>query len=232
MKSIEGMPKAENIPASHVNIEGLKRHSFMCVFVPEPSLSAEDRKLRAWLLHTLTTAARHYTKARDLVSLQDSADQAKDGGAIFYVLDVSEQIEGCVMAVHRVCMAIKRMDATKQVGGIVNDLSESLSESIGQLNSIRNQFEHMHSQIVASETGHGPISMAFGDEGRTIRFRKLKMETARLYDLIEYAYRVVAGLYPAFDANSAPEAGGPVKLTMTATISVVDGKTNSKDLSK
>lgn len=225
MKPVEKMPNAKNIPALHINIEGLKRHSFMCVFVPEPSLSADDRKLRSWLLHTMTTGARHYTKARELISLQDNADQARDGGAIFYVLDVSEQIEGCVMAMHRVCMAIKRMNATEKVDGFTNDFSES----IGQLNSIRNQFEHMHSQIVASETGHGPISMAFGDEGRSIKFRKLKMETTRLHGLIEEAYRVIAGLYPAFNANSAPEAGGPVKLTMTATITVVDGKTDQEN---
>jgi len=126
------------------------------------------------------------------------------------------------MAMHRVCMAIKRMNAHQKVNGFTDDFSES----IGQLNSIRNQFEHMHSQIVASETGHGPISMTFGDEGKFIKFRKLKMETARLHGLIEEAYRVIAGLYPAFNANSAPEAGGPVKLTMTTTITFVDGKTD------
>jgi len=101
--------------------------------------------------------------------------------------------------------------------------SRKFSDSIEQLSSIRNQFEHMHSQIVASQTGSGPISIVFGEEGRTVKFRKLKMEIERLHELIEGSFRVIAGLYPAFNADSPPEAGGPMKLTMTVSISVVGG---------
>jgi hypothetical protein len=95
------LPHAKYIPELAINVEGLKRHSFMMIFVPEPSLSTEDRRLRTWLLHTVATATRHYTKARQLVQSQNSADHARDRGEIFHTLDVYEEIEGAVMATHR-----------------------------------------------------------------------------------------------------------------------------------
>lgn len=220
------MPKADNIPPISINVEGLRRHSFLCIFISEPLLSTESRKLRSWLLHTVTTAARHYTKARELVILQDTANQAKDGGAIFYLLDVAEQIEGCVAATYRACNAIRRMSGTMvQAEKFVRDHESS----IAGLSSIRNQFEHMHSQIVAGQTGTGPISMAFSGEASCIKFRNLKIETAHVHDIIEGAYRLVAEMFPAFDANSAPEAPGPLKLRIKATVTVTEGRMPQQD---
>jgi len=46
MTVADGLPKVRNIPELYINVEGLKRHSFGCVFVPEPRLTADDRKLR------------------------------------------------------------------------------------------------------------------------------------------------------------------------------------------
>lgn len=210
-----------------MNIEGLKRHSFMLVFVPEPELSSEERKLRTWLLHTLGAAARQYTKARELVLLQEQADQAKDGGAIFYVLDVSEQLEGCVTALHRVFTALRRMIWS----GTQRQIDE-LNGTFEKLNSLRNQFEHMHSQIVATETGKGPICITFASEGTSIRFRDKRMETSELRALLQGAFLQLSNLYPGFDSNSAPEPRGPMKLTIAATIEVIEGKQVEPNASK
>lgn len=218
MNQAPTLPRAENIPALHSNVEGLKRHSFMCVFVPD-SLSPDERKFRAWLLHTLTTAARHYSAARELVRKQDSADQSRDGGAVFYLLDVSEQIEGCVLALFRVCAALHRMG---------DGALESFAVQVQLLREIRNQFDHMHGQIVSAETGRGPISITFVDEGRSIRFRRLKMKTTDIHALVEEAYRFVAAMFPNFDADSAPEPQGPIKLTMAATVTVIDHSTGQQ----
>lgn len=226
MKSVEKMPEAKNIPELNGNIEGLKKYSFASILVPEQSLSQDDRKLRSWLLHTVVSASRHYSKARELVQQQNNANRSRDGGAVFYILDVSEQVEDCVMAAHRVCMAIRRMRGHQQA----LEFSINFEESIGQLCSIRNQFEHMHCQITTNETGCGPISIIFGDEGRSIRFRKLSMETAKLHALIDGAYRVVASLYPIFDMNSTKEAGGPLKLTVTASITVIDSNGTEREI--
>jgi hypothetical protein len=80
----------------------------------------------------------------------------------------------------------------------------------------------MHAQITASETGSGPISIVFGDEGGTIRFRRLSMHTASLCALIDGAYKVVASLYPVFNASSPKESGGPIMMTITASIEVTE----------
>lgn len=226
MKSAEKMPTAKNIPDLSGNIEGLKRHSFMCVFVPEPSLSPDDRRTRAWLLHTVASASRHYTRARELVELQDNADQSRDGGAIFHILDVSEQIEDCVTATYRACMAIRRLDSWQEA----RKFSSNYKKSIEELRSIRNQFDHMHSQVTAAEIGGGPISIVFGDEGKSIKFRKLSMDTVSLHALIDGAYRVVASQYPAFNVDSKKEAGGPIKLTMTASVTVTDADGNTREI--
>jgi hypothetical protein len=213
------LPTSENIPELNFNFEGLKRHSFLCIFLPEKILSKDDVRLRSWLLHTIVTSARHYSKARELIILQDKAISSQDGGTIFYILDLSEQIEGCITATYRACMAINRMSQNNE---LLRNFIEQHSTAIDKLGKIRNQFEHMHSQIVSGEIGSGPISITLSDSGKFIKFRRLQMETVALYALIKDLCATVAGLYPGFDINSKPEAGGPVKLTMTATISVVE----------
>jgi len=227
MKSVEKMATAKNIPDLHGNIEGLMRHSLAFVFISEPSLSDDDRKLRSWLLHTVACASRHYTKARELVQLQDNADQLRDGGAVFHILDVSEQVEDCVMATYRACMAIRRLSSHQNEA---QEFSRNYEESIAKLRSIRNQFDHMHSQITAGETGGGPISIVFGDEGRLIRFRKLNMDIANLHALIDGAYKVVAGMFTTFNMNSPKEPGGPIKLAITASITVKDAHGTQRNI--
>lgn len=218
------MPTAENIPELLGNIEGLKRHSFLCVFLAESSLSQDDRKLRAWLLHTIASASRHYSRARNLVELQDNSDQERDGGAIFHILDVSEQMEGCITTTFRACMAIKRLN---RLPGAL-EFSNSNQKSFEELRLIRNQFDHMHTQITSGEIGNGPISISFGAEGKSIQFRRLTMETIGLRDLIDGAYKVVASFYPNFNSNSPRELGGPIKLSLSASITVTDANGNIK----
>jgi hypothetical protein len=207
------LPITENIPELDFNFEGLKRHSFLCIFLPESSLSDDERKLRTWLLHTLVVSARHYTKARQLVLLQNNANQARDGGAIFYVLDLSEEIEGCISATYRACMAIRRMSNTN-----FGAFFTQQNNAIEVLGKIRNQFEHMHSQIVSGEIGNGPITITISNYGQIIQFRNLKLKTVALFNLIKDLYVAIASLYPNFDVNSRPESGGPMKLIVTANI--------------
>lgn len=218
MAQDDKLPLLKNIPELRGNIEGLKRHSFLTVFIQEPAISQEERKLRTWLLHTVASAHRHYAKARELVELQENADQIRDGGAVFYILDVSEQIEDCVTALYRACMAIKRLEPS-EVG---LKFCTCHVDSINQLRDIRNQFDHMHTQITAAETGNGPISIVFGNEGATINFRKLSMPTLSLSVLIDDAYYVVASLFQGFDANSSKEMGGHMKLSISVTMSEID----------
>lgn len=207
-----------NIPELRINIEGLKRHSAVCIFGFEiQPLDDREKKLRAWLLHTLVSAARHYSKMRELVQLQNNASH-KDGGTVFYVFDIAEQLEDSVMAAHRFCAAFRMM---KSFSAATRFISAN-QDSIVSLTAIRNQFEHMHTQIASGESGRGPISINLSDAGKTICFRKLRLETSKFYDLIEAAFYVVAEFYPEFDTNSAPEAQGPLKLTVTASFKTIE----------
>lgn len=212
------LPKLENVPELNFNYEGLRRHSLMCLFISEPMLSDQERKLRGWLLHTLVCAARYYTKARELVALQNSPSKDKSDGTIFYTLDIAEQIENCISATYRAHMAIDRLSKTN------TELSmhiEDSRQSFDKLSRIRNQFEHMHSQIVSGETGDGPMSICFYDSGRIIKFRNLSIDTLALHNLIKNIYFIVAEMYPSFDASSSPESGGPIKISISASFQVV-----------
>lgn len=62
-------PISDNIPEIDYNIEGLRRHSLLCTFLNNEGLTEVEWKLRNWLLHTVYSATRHYTKARELVIL-------------------------------------------------------------------------------------------------------------------------------------------------------------------
>lgn len=212
-------PTGEHVPNLDINFEGLRRHSFMLIFSPEPELATSDRKLRTWLLHTLVTACRHYQEARTLVVKQDNHDQMRDGGAIFYVLDVAENLEHCVSATFRALSAVRRIAKRRQQATCFLDREQ---KSIAKLTELRNQFEHMHTQIVSDEAGNGPISMSFAEDGRKILFRKKSLRTASLRELLRGLYFEIGAMHPKFDVHSSPERGGPSKLTMTATVQVID----------
>lgn len=213
------MPTTSNIPELIGNIEGLRRHSLLrMMLLPEPSLSESDIKLRTWLLHTTASASRHYSRARELVELQDNSDQEIDGGSVFHTLDVSEQLESCITATFRSCTAIRRLSNLPEA----LDFSNKNQKSLEDLRAIRNQFDHMHTQITSGEVGNGPILISFSDEGRTIQFRNLKISTTELRNLIDGAYRFVASLYPNFDPDSPKHPGGPIKLKISMSITTTD----------
>lgn len=215
------LPNADNIPELYFNFEGLNRHSFLAILLPEAQNSDDERKLRSWLLHTLVSSARHYNKARELVFLQNTASHNNDGGTVFHVLDLSEHMEDCISATYRACMAVRRM--SKNNDGLQAFVDKHLL-AIEKLSKIRNQFEHMHSQIVSGEVGSGPISITYSDGGTVIQFRKQKLKTALLYELIRGLYFSIASLYPRFDPSSKPEKGGPMKLTVSAEMTYESGR--------
>lgn len=217
------LPSTRNIPELSINIEGLRRFAALSSFLPEPGLSTQERQLREWMRHTIVSAARYYREARELVEKQESADQVRDGGVIFYVFEVPGQLEGCVMSLHRLCNALGRLSKSDDRA---SDFCKHFGIAIANLVKLRNQFEHMASQIVPGQNGSGPIVIAFENEAECLRFRSLTMPTAELHGLIEGAFSVVAALYPQFDAASKPTSGGFTKLEMTCTVQVIsqDGK--------
>jgi hypothetical protein len=213
------LPATRNIPELSINIEGLRRFADLSVFLPEPNLSAQERQLREWMRHTIVSATRHYREARELVAKQESADQVRDGGVIFYVFEVPGQLEGCVLSLHRICNALRRLSKSDLRA---SEFCQRFEAAIAKLGKLRNQFEHMDSQIVPGQNGSGPIVIVFEDEAECLRFRSFKMPTVELHSLIEGAFSVVAALYPQFDAASKPTPGGFAKLEMTFTARVIN----------
>lgn len=213
------LPTARNIPELSINVEGLRRFADLSAFIPEPNISAQERQLREWMRHTIVSAARHYREARELVVKQESADQARDGGVIFYVFEVPEQLEGCVMSLHRLCNALRRL---RKSDLRASDFCRNFEPAMITLGKLRNQFEHMDSQIVPGQNGSGPIVVTFDGEAECLRFRSFKMLTTDLHGLIEGAFSVVAALYPQFDASSKPTPGGFAKLEISFTARVID----------
>lgn len=121
-------------------------------------------------------------------------------------------------------MALRRMRSSDLLFHI-----EKLHNAFEKLNAIRNQFEHMHMQIVHGQAGKGPISITFASEGSSVKFRDKRLETTELRDLLQAAFLQVTCLYPSFDSSSAPEQGGPIKLTITSSIEVIEGRPKQRD---
>jgi len=209
---------SENIPEIDFNIGGLRKHALLCVFIKENELNVLDRKVRNWLLHTVCSASRHYTKVRDLIVSHNNASQKQDDGVVLHLLDVSEHLEDCVTAIFRSCMAVQRMSYKNSTCEI---FSESHKYKIEKISRMRNQFEHMHSQIISGEVGNGPVSITLSDEGEFIRFRSLKIEALFLYELLKGLYHVVASMFDNFDVSSEIEAIGALKLSITANARVI-----------
>jgi hypothetical protein len=133
-------------------------------------------------------------------------------------------MEGCITATFRACMAIARIKNLPEALEFTTNSQKPFEE----LRSMRNQFDHMYTQITSGEGGNGPISITFSDEGRSIQFRRLSMDTTSLRKLIDGAYKVVASLYPNFNPNSPRETGGPIKLSISASFTVTDASGNIK----
>jgi hypothetical protein len=94
------------------------------------------------------------------------------------------------------------------------------ADAIEELRGLRNQHEHMHTQIASGEIGKGPIFLSIADEGDSMRFRDVKMHFTSVHGLIEGLYRALLPLFPNFDGESAPEPKGVLTLTISATAEV------------
>lgn len=209
------IPLHENIPLLDLNYEGLKGHSFLCLMVKDVQITDEERKFRGWIQHMMVVSARKYNIARELVYKQNTTDQIKEGGLILYVFEVSEHLEHCISCLFKACMAIKN---SRDKNEIYLDYFTKNESRIEKIAKIRNQFEHMYSQIVAGETGKGPLHISFSNEGKNVQFRKLKLETECLYILIRDLFYLVCDMYPGFDPKSKQTPEGPRKLILNAEV--------------
>lgn len=224
------MPTACGMPPLTMNIEGLRSHAMLLnVFDLEPLVPVEMRKWRAWLVHCLVKTARHYDEARSLVLAQvdehkRSADLSAQGHR-FPVFDFALAMEDCITSLAKAIACTSALVKNGHAAGLV--LLE-LAEERQTLNALRNQQEHMYSQVAAGQTGRGPIVLALAQEGQYIKLRDLTMSFAALHRLVEALYRDIAAFFPAHDPKSPPEARGV--LTLTVSVEISDGDIDSASL--
>jgi len=203
------------MPPLSCNTEGLRGHSHLQMFLPEPHLDDVQRRWRAWLLHALVSAARHYNQARDTILMQLDARTLHPNSSVFYILDFSEYMENCISSVYRACMCAKSLVGAQEG---FTQFYKACEGYIDQLRKLRNQHEHMYTQIVSGEVGSGPILLSLDDGGATMRFRDVKMPLNSLHTLIEGLYQALVTMFPNWDSTSAPEQKGVLQLSMRVEI--------------
>ena len=214
------IPRLENIPELNVNYEGLKRHSHLSLFVQDPNLTPQARKLRGWFVHTVVSSVRHYNDARTLVLKQETADQIKDGGVIFYIFDVYQHLESCIGYAYRAVYSIHKID---QGNTLFTSFKKEHKDAVERLSKIRNQFEHMHTQIVSGQSGKGPIYITYGHEGKEIHFRSLRISTSEMHKVLKSLYLAACSFFPVFDPESTAELGGDPRLSIRMEVRSENG---------
>lgn len=218
------MPTACGMPPLTMNIEGLRSHAMLLtMFDLEPQVPVEMRKWRAWLVHCLVKTARHYDEARSLVQAQvDEHERSADSiaqGHQFPVLDFALAMEDCITSLAKAIVCINALVKSGQAAAC--SLHE-LAEEWQILNALRNQQEHMHTQVAAGQTGSGPIVLALAQERQCVKLRELTMSFASLHRLVEALYRDIAAFFPVHDPKSPPEARGVLTLTVSLEMSLGD----------
>ena len=213
------------MPPLHLNIEGLRAHALlMNIFIPEPEVSAEKRKWRSWLVHCLVKMARHYNEARSLILDQVSEGQRPYAEMVksryLPIFDYAFAMEDCITSLEKTIACIR---ALSKKGEMTSAFVLALNSEQQSLNAFRRQQEHMHSQIVAGQTGDGPILVALSDNGDGMRLRGLTMGFDALYKLIDAVYRDISSLFPMHDVQSSPLQGGAPQLSVSMTTEVIQG---------
>lgn len=207
------------------NFEGLKRHSQLHMFVEE-ELGEEARRTRAWLVHVVHKASRHYTAAREMVLAQAMGSRAPDGGLLLPIWDFCLEIEDCIATASKAVQCAHLL-ANAKVGAKPGALARtSEGQSIVKL---RNKLEHLYSELGNYQSGSGPIVITLDAEGEHLCLRDIKVPTLYLTSLLDELFQVVAAMFPRFDATSLPEHAGVTKLSMTMEVEVLPAQGAGSD---
>lgn len=182
------------------NIEGLRQHSHLLVFVPEDK-SPGVLKWRAWLLHMLVKAARHYSAARQLVLLQTNP-RLPNGGAIFPVWDLAFEVEDCLTSLHKALQCVQRLESQNEAFAAA---AAVLAEEKGAICAMRNVQEHLFTRLPSGQTGPGPVLIQLDKSGDEIRLGRDRLSVAALHQVIEHLFDLVATQFSQFDPSAPPQ---------------------------
>jgi hypothetical protein len=197
-----------------LNFEGLKRHSQVLMFIKE-DLNDNARRSRAWLLHAVHKASRHYMAARQLVLAQMHASRTPDGGVLFPMWDFCLEIEDCVATAAKAVKCADKLARGKS-GRMPGALE--LTPEGDSIVKLRNKLEHLHEEVGGGQLGSGPIVIML--DGEHLRLRDKRVPVENLTKLLEDLFVVVAALFPHFDLASPTEPPGITKMVMTMSMEV------------
>lgn len=215
------IPTYCTMPAFSRNVEGLRNHSLVLMFVRE-DIGTNTRRWREWLVHVLLKATRHYASSRELL-LQQLAEKHRPAAQIqqgrqLPILDFSLEMEDCITSLY------KAIHCVRGLGKILPAFAQAnavLAEEKAAICEVRNQQEHMQGQIASGQVGDGPIKISFDASGEVLRFRDLKLPVVFVHSVLDHLFEVVASLFPNFNPQSAPQAGGTLQISIEATITEV-----------
>jgi hypothetical protein len=145
-------------------------------------------------------AAQHYNSARGLVLAQIfEGERPLDelmGGRQLPILDFPYEMEDCITSLYKAVTCINQLARDEPA---LRAFAESLREEKAALAGLRNQQEHMQTQIAAGQTGKGPILVLLSDDGESLEYRSLRVPARSLHTILGALYGTVANLFPNFD---------------------------------
>lgn len=198
------------------DIEGLRGHLVLLSLVPEPQLTQAQRRWRGWFVHTLLSAARHYSDARFVILQQIASKQTPEGGAPLPILDFGEYIDDCVSSLNRLCMCAKRLKA--EVPSF-DDFLRKHKNAAENLRIIRNEQEHLYNKIGGADDS-GPIVYVVAGDENGIELRNMQLAFSDIYELIEAAFVAIVPLFPNFDPSSKPNQRGVPSISGSMSVTV------------
>lgn len=209
------IPEECKLPPITRNVEGLRNHMQLLIFVPE-NLDALALKRRAWLVHLIVKASRHYNAARTLV-IDQICHARTPSGVRFPIWDIGLEMEDCITSLAKAVTLLRGLST----------LSPTLVAAQGQLleekeavKQMRNKQEHLFTSLANGQIDDGPVIVMLDQSGENIVLGKQKLAAAALHAIIDHVFDVVATMCPQFDPSSSPQAGGITHLSITAKMEV------------
>lgn len=209
-------------PELSCNSEGLAQHQFLLTFGGNSEIDAIKYRWRSWLVHCIQKSVRHYNEARETAIQQQRAmlpqeRQRNPSTAYFPILNFSLAMEDCITSLFKAGTCMRSLAANEPAFSVYSEIYKT---HFAKLKKIRDQQEHLFTQITSGQTGVGPIKIKLNSNGE-IEFRNLRMHTQELFDLINGTFTAIASLFPHFNPNSEAVQPGVMGITLTATLEII-----------
>lgn len=209
------IPKECKLSPINKNVEGLRSHLQLLMFIPE-DIDALARQRRAWLVHLIVKASRHYNAARVLV-IDQIHNASTSTGVRFPIWDFGLEMEDCITSLAKALTLLNSLSALSPTLRVAQ--LEFLDEKKAVW-KMRNKQEHLFTHLASGQIEEGAVIVMVDESGDNIVLGKQRLAITSLHAIISHVFDVVATMCPQFDTSSTPQAAGITHLSMTATMEV------------